>query len=178
MSDCQLPKLWLQAFLDGEPEHEDEVREHLMHCAVCATEVDTWRRSGDELRSTIDAALGDIEPLEALQKIRTRIEEAQRRSFWGRLAAFWEDTWRFHRGRVAGLATAAALGALCAPLAVYWLGDTPLGSLGPVVVVESLEVGGQATATVLGAQSGSTTLIWIEPSADDESDEESDDETF
>jgi anti-sigma factor RsiW len=170
MSGCRFPKDWLQSWLDGEAgKRAAQTRDHLEHCRECAHMVDSWRRTGDQLRSLVDEGLGDIEPLVGLQRIRERVLEAERRSLMGRLRWWWEEVWLFHRKALAGLAVAAALGALAAPGVIYVLAQIsgqsgPLS--GPAVVVESLEVGDNSTAVVWGSsEEGMTTIIWVEPGA-------------
>lgn len=172
MSPCKYPREWLQAWLDGEAgKRSAQTRDHLEHCRDCVNLVDSWRLAGEELRRTVDAAVGDVEPLVALEKIRGRIAEAEQRTLAARLRRWWEDLWLFNRRALAGVAVAAALGALVAPGVVYVANQAMLevenGSpLGPAVVVESLEVGSDATAVVLGGHGGNTTLIWVEPGTD------------
>lgn len=170
MSGCDFNRTWLMAWLDGEAgKKAGRVREHLEHCSECANEVDAWRRAGDELRATVDAGVGDAEPLVALQRIRERIARKEEETAGARLRAWWNDVWLLNRRAFAGVAIAAALGALSAPGLLYWAGRDTLDMNGPpagAVVVESLEVGGNATAVVLSGDSGETTLIWVEPDGD------------
>lgn len=171
MSGCDFPKTWLMAWMDGEAgKRAERVRQHLEHCSSCAHEVDGWQRAGNELRAIIDGAVGDAEPLVALQRIRAKVAEASSRTLGVRLRTWWADMWLMNRRAMVGVSLAAALGALVAPGMVYWLGSAAAPQMsGPTtaaVVVESLDVGGNATAVVLGAGSGTTTLIWVE-SADD-----------
>jgi anti-sigma factor RsiW len=172
MSQCKYPREWLQAWLDGEGGRRSaETRDHLEHCRDCANLVDSWRRSGEELRQTVDAAIGEVEPLVALEKIRARIADAEQRTLGARLRHWWQEMWLFNRRALAGVAVAAALGALVAPGVLYVANRAALdvqddGLHGPAVVVESLEVGNNATAVVLGGEGGNTTLIWVEPGTD------------
>ena len=66
MSECRFPRTRLMAWLDGEAgEQAEAVREHVERCPACAAEVECWRSAGDELRSVIDAGLGQVDPLAA-----------------------------------------------------------------------------------------------------------------
>ncbi len=166
MSRCRYPRESLQAWLDGEAGRRSaQTRDHLERCRDCANLVDSWRRTGEELRQTVDAAVGDVEPLVALEKIRARIAETEQRHLGARLRRWWQELWLFNRRAIAGVAVAAALGALAAPGVFYVASRAALqvepGA--PAVVVESLEVGNNATAVVLGGEGGNTTLIWVEP---------------
>jgi anti-sigma factor RsiW len=169
MSSCKFDKEWLTAWLDGEAgKMTARVRDHLEHCPECANEVDAWRRAGDELRAVAEAGTVNAEPLVALQHIRGRIERASQQTLGARLRAWWSDLWLLNRRALAGVGVAAALGAVSAPGLLYWvtrdsvLNGPPAGA----VVLESLEVGGNATAVVLSGDSGEPTLIWVEPETD------------
>lgn len=172
MSGCEFNKVWLAAWVDGEAgTMAVRVREHLEHCPECANEVDAWRRAGEELRTIVDAGIGETEPLVALQHIRDRIVEKQQEAISVRLRSWWDSLWLSKRRALAGVAVAAALGALTAPALFYWAArgtvDTGMdGAMAGVVVLESLEVGGNATAVVLSGDSGEPTLIWVEPETD------------
>ncbi|MEE8408408.1 MAG: anti-sigma factor [Myxococcota bacterium] len=177
MSGCDFPKIWLMAWMDGEAgKRAERVRQHLEHCPSCAHEVDAWQRAGDELRTIVDVAVGAAEPLVALQRIRAKVAEAESRTIGVRLRAWWGDMWLMNRRVLVGVSVAAAVGALAAPGMVYWLGSSAPQMRGPTtasVVVESLKVGGNVTAVVLESDNGSTTLIWVEPTDDATSSEES-----
>jgi len=172
MSDCKFPKRQLMAWLDDQPDKQAErVRSHLEHCPACANEVDRWRQTAQQLRAIVDAGAANAEPLLGLQQIRARIATKKERSLWLRLRQSCAELWLLNRRAMAGVAVAAALGAMSAPALVYWLGSINPSNAGPLVqavVVESVEVGGSSTALVLGADEGSTTtLIWVEPGDDD-----------
>ena len=172
MSQCKYPREWLQAWLDGEAgKRSAQTRDHLEHCRDCANLVDAWRRAGEGLRQVVDDGVGDVEPLVALEKIRQRIADAEQRTLVARVRRWWQELWLFNRRALAGVAIAAALGALVAPGVIYIANRAALemdnGLQGPAVVVESLEVGNNATAVVLGGEGGNTTLIWVEPGSDD-----------
>ncbi|OGQ77445.1 MAG: hypothetical protein A2289_16935 [Deltaproteobacteria bacterium RIFOXYA12_FULL_58_15] len=179
MSRCNYSKDRLQAWLDDQSgKHSAQTRKHLEGCRDCANLIEVWRRAGEQLRDTVDQGLGNVEPLAALKKIRMRVAEIEQRSLGARMRAWWNDTWMFNRRALAGVAVAAALGALAAPGAVYLsgkLGTSAIGPalvarVGPGVVLESLEVGDNATAVVLD-EGETTTLIWVEPGFDGSNEE-------
>jgi anti-sigma factor RsiW len=161
--------------MDGEAgERTAQTRDHVEHCRECQARIAAWKQAGATLRSTIDEEIGEVDPLLALQNIRDRIAAAESRTLGSRLAAWWEELWLVNRRAVAGVVTAAALGALVAPVAVYLLGRTVPATLeltGPAVVVEALEVGGNSTAVVWGGTGETSTLIWVEPGAEDSHEE-------
>lgn len=171
MTTCGFSKRLLHSWYDGAAgSAAAQVEAHLQRCGACSAEVDAWRQASEKLRQVIDAGVGHVEPLVALRDIRERIHEAEKRSIVGRLRAFWDDLWLLHRRAVAGVAAAAALGALCAPAVTWWLGEagvdvtTASGAQMASVVVESLEFGDDAArAVVYNADDGMTTLIWVEP---------------
>ncbi len=172
MKPCTFPKRILSVWLDDEAGAERaEVEKHVAACRECAAEVEELRRASRVLRALLDDGIGEVEPLLALQKIRARIRANEERSFTARLKAFWGELWLFHRRALAGVTAAFALGALSAPLLTYWTGmvqGVPAdgGPQTAAVVVESLEVGGNATTVVLRGNGGSATLIWVVPSED------------
>ncbi|MBI3178111.1 MAG: hypothetical protein HYZ27_00530 [Deltaproteobacteria bacterium] len=172
MKACTFPKRWLSAWLDSEAgEQNDAVEKHLVTCRECAQEVEDLRRTSAAVRTLLDNAVGEVEPLLALQKIRARIRDNAERAFMARLRAWWSDVWLFHRRALAGVTAAVALGALSAPIVTYWTGmvEGAPADGGPQtasVVVESLEVGGNATTVVLRGNGDSATLIWVVSSED------------
>jgi anti-sigma factor RsiW len=167
MKRCGISPLDLMAWMDGEACSEDAVmKAHVNRCEACRAEVAAWTSSGRVLKDELDAELGPVDELSALRAIRRRIANARDQSLWGRLNRRVADVWLFHRRAVAGVVVAAALGCLTAPALVWWLGQlASRGSHFPLaaVVVESVEVGNDATAVVLQKDGATTTLIWIEP---------------
>ncbi len=160
------------AWLDGEAGRRTaEVAAHLERCRECAAEVEAWQKAGHELRALVEAGAGEPEPLLALQTIRDRIAAGESRGLVARLAAWWDEVWLLNRRAVAGVVAAAALGALSAPGVVYLVGRLQGPAYTPMVVVEDLEVGGNATAVVWGGGEDSTTLIWVQPKAGDSHEE-------
>jgi anti-sigma factor RsiW len=158
--------------MDGEAgERTAQTRDHVERCRECQELIAAWQHAGDELRAMVDEDVGQVDPLLALQNIRDRIAAAESRTLGSRLVAWWEELWLVNRRAVAGVVAATALGALVAPGAVFLLGKTAPTMLeeltGPAVVVEALEVGGNATAVVWGGAGETSTLIWVEPGADD-----------
>lgn len=156
----------LQMWMDGEVgKRSAEVRDYVDNSPAASRELVEWRRSADELRDLVDRGIGEVEPLEALRAIRARVEDRQRRSVVGRVTSWWNELWMFERRRVGGVIAATAVGALCAPALVWWIGTTsaPTQPAMAAVVVESLEVGNDAKAVVYEGGNGTTTLIWVEP---------------
>ncbi len=177
MTDCNFPKTWLMLWLDDELDpRAEQAREHLKHCQTCAAQVDAWRKNGAALRTLVDKAVGEVEPLWALERIHARIEATQELPWFDRFMRAASELLLLNRRRVAGLAAAAAMGMLVAPAVVYFAGRGVVPELtGPTtasVVVESLEVGDGATAVVLGSEEGGSTLIWIETDLGDASTDE------
>lgn len=171
MTSCKQSEKRLHEWLDGElPEGSPEaleVESHVERCTACGARVEAWRHTGAQLRTLVDDAVGDVEPLRALQRIRTRIAEAEQRSLLNRLQIWWHDLWVFNRRAVAGVAAAAAMGALCAPAVVYLTAERTWEAASPAmasVVVESLEFDGNAKAVVYRPEGSKTTIIWVEPS--------------
>jgi len=150
MNRCEFPRASLTAFLDDELDPRAcGAREHLKSCRECAAEVERWRASGDRLREIVDAAVGDIEPLMALEKIHARISAADEMPLFDRLRRAVAELFVLNRRVFAGVAIAASLGAVSTPFVVYWLGRTDVEQVNPfraAVVVEPLEVGGATTA--------------------------------
>lgn len=166
-----IPDELLHAWVDGEAgKLAAEVRDFVDNHPEAKAEIEALRTLNRDLNELVDAGVGAVEPLIALSKIRQRIEARRQRSLAARLTAWWADVTMFHKKGLAGLAVAAALGALCAPGVVWLLRDRlpaagePSGNARMAsVVVESLEVGGDAKAVVMQADSGTTTLIWVSP---------------
>ena len=173
MRTCGFSEELLSAYFDGEAlAHEDDCEQHVRLCSECRATLEHWRQSRAEILRVVDLGVGDVDPLLALTRVRTRVATTQERSLRVRLAVWWRDLWVFHRRAVAGLVAAAALGALSAPFVVLWAGRH-LGTSGgntatfAGVVIESLEVGGGTQAVVYPNGGGSTTLIWVQPEADE-----------
>lgn len=170
MSVCGYSEGLLSAYLDGEAgSKQRDVERHLDACSGCRSTLESWREGGRALSSIVNAGLGDVEPLVALSRIRTRIAAAEQRSPTARVAAWWRDLWTFRRRAVAGVMVAAALGALSSPFVVLWAGrhlgsGAPSGVSFAGVVIESMELGG-GTQVIYQGGSGTTTLIWVEPDA-------------
>lgn len=170
MSRCRWSEGQLSAYVDGESGHEEAtIDAHLAGCATCRSTVSDLGAIGDALRADIDERLGEVDTGPALRQIRARIEEHRTSRLRVRLGAWLEDQWWLHRRAIAGLAVAAALGALSAPAVVWWVGrqlqeqeDARVAG----VVVESLEVGDRSTAVVLREGGSTTTLIWVEQQED------------
>jgi anti-sigma factor RsiW len=166
MADCVLPETLLSAWVDGEAgERGLEVQAHVEGCPVCVSRVSQLRQAQGLLRQHLDAAVGDIEPLLALQSIRARVEARNRHGGVARLRELSRELWLFNRPALAGLGVAMALGALTAPFVVLWLGNRVAPP--DAVVVESLQVQNNAKAMVVQSPETSTTLIWVEPAGDD-----------
>ncbi len=170
MKACGFPEELLSAYLDGEAgARTREVELHLEACGACRDTVAGWRECGARLVRIVDGGVGDVEPLVALSRIRTRIAVAEAQSPLTRLARWWRDLWMFRRRAAAGVLVAAALGALSSPLVVLWagrqLGGSGSGAAFAGVVIESMEWGGKTQAVIYQGGSGATTLIWMEPDA-------------
>ena len=170
MSSCKFPKEILHAWMDGEAgEVTQSAAAHVIECVECAREVESLRLAGSQLRSLIDDAVGEVDSLVALQKIRHRIEANEKNTLWGAFMEWCTDFWVFHRRAALGLAFAFALGALAAPAVVWWasLGggvgvNGASGARTASVRVESAEIEGGASPVVLQPQGSSTAVIWID----------------
>lgn len=165
----------LHAWLDGETGLESEaIAREVEACPSSRAEVESVRITGEYLRESVKA-VGDVEPLAALQKIRQRIDEAnevEQAGLGGRLTMFWRDVWVSKRRAVTGLALAAALGALVAPGAMWILGayeqqdrGAELGQSASVIV-ESVEIEGSAKTVLFQPQGSNTAVIWIDTDED------------
>ena len=105
MSDCRFSKEILYAWLDKEAgEASDSVVIHLTECPECAQEVERVRASGQFLRTLVDDAVGDVDPLVALQEIRKRIDEQDRKAQGFSIERWWNSLWENHRTALAGAA--------------------------------------------------------------------------
>ena len=170
MSSCKFPKEILHAWMDGEAgEVTQSAAAHVIECVECAREVESLRLAGSQLRSLMEDAVGEVDPLVALQKIRHRIEANQKNTLWGAFMEWCTDFWVFHRRAALGLAFAFALGALAAPAVVWWasLGggvgvNGASGARTASVRVESAEIEGGASPVVLQPHGSSTAVIWID----------------
>jgi anti-sigma factor RsiW len=166
MKRCEVTERELASWYDGLLGAPKDMADHVERCESCSARIEVWRRSGDHLRGAIDSAIGEVEPLIALQAIRQRIATQEKAGLMARLRSFWDDLWVFNRRAVAGLATAAALGALTAPAVAYWMGGQgayPGDARVASVVVEELEYAGNAKAVVYHPDNSNTTIIWVEP---------------
>ncbi len=171
MTSCKQSEKRLHEWLDGElPEGSPEaleVESHVERCEACSARLEAWSFAGAQLEQLVEEGVGKVEPLRALQKIRARIIEAEERSLLNRASVWLEDLWAFNRRAVAGVAAAAAMGALCAPTVVYLAQDESWSQPSPAmasVIVESLEFDGTAKAVVYRPEGSSTTIFWVEPS--------------
>ncbi len=165
MNACGFSQELLSAWIDGEAaEQAQKVEVHLGTCATCSAQVEAMQAASKSLCNLIDEAVGNVEPLFSLTRIRARIEQQQARSPWAKLALWWREVWAYNRRAAAGVAIAMALGMLSAPLLAMWAaahGHQSNRSL--AVVVESMEWQGKDQAVVYQAESGATTLIWVQP---------------
>lgn len=173
MSGGKISDELLYAWVDGEagPRAAD-VRDLVENDPTVAVKAEAIRKLGRDINAIVDSGLdGAVDPLFALSKIRQRIAERKARTVSARLSSWWGDVLLFHRRALAGVAVAAALGALSAPGVVWLARDrvapapaTP-STIATSVTVESLEVGKDGKATVIQNDDGNTTLIWVEPAA-------------
>jgi len=167
MTRCTFSPELLLALADGEVhKRAAEAAAHVRGCAQCRLEVAALQESAAALRETVDRAIGEVDVERAAVQIRARVEAAQQRSVWHKLALGWQELWAFHRRSAAGVALAMALGALSAPVVVLWAARHS-GSELAGVVIESIEWENDARAVVYRFDGGATTLIWMEPNHDD-----------
>ena len=171
MSDCRFSKEILHAWVDGEAgEASGSVISHVTECPVCTLEVERLRASGQFLRDLVDEAVGEVEPLMALQSIRERIGPKQGPGgVFSRLRLGWDRVWDKHRVALAGAVFAFSLGALVAPALLYFTGSSTGRSLQgeqsartASVMVESVEIEGGVKTVVLQPEGSSTAVIWID----------------
>jgi hypothetical protein len=156
----------LQMWFDGEKKDTD-LDVHIQTCRVCRQEVETWSAWSECLEQSIQAQVAGVEPLEALQKIRQCIAHQDRESIFKRGVRRLQVLWFGHKRLALGIALSVILGIVSVPISDYastkeTSDEVPLAS----VVVESLEVEGNAEAVVYRPEGGSTTVIWTQ--ADDE----------
>jgi len=164
----------LHAWVDGEAGLEsDAVAREVDACARSQAEVKSVRITGEYLRESVQA-VGEVEPLVALQNIRERIERAEaleQAGVRGKATLFWRDLWVSKRRALTGLACAAALGALVAPGALWLLsGEQParqrVVAQSASVIVESVEIEGSAKTVLFQPQGSDTAVIWIDTDED------------
>ena len=106
----------------------------------------------------------------ALQSIRERIEQEEANSMKSKWTSFWENIFTSPRQMVLGFACAAALGAVVAPAALWLMGSDGIGNHAATdgqpqtasVVVESVEIEGNAKTVVFQPQGSDTAVIWID----------------
>ena len=176
MDRCDMSDELLHAWADGEAgEMTDSVAEHVAHCSLCAEKVNAATRTGKLLRGMLQQELGSVEPLMALQEIRDRIDKNEQATLPGRFQSWWDGLWASQSNRFAGLAVAMAVGAIAGPLVVWFVGalqDNPTSrdATNPIqaasVVVESVEIEGNAKTVVYQPQGSSTAVVWIDAQED------------
>lgn len=165
----------LHAWVDGElDEGSGSIADEVSQCAESQAEVASVRRTGEYLREIV-SEVETVEPLVALQNIRQRIEEAEaveNARFSRRVLNFWQELKGPSRRALAGLAFAAALGALVAPGATWFFGSEGSSSdevtlaAASTVVVESVEIEGSAKTVLFQPQGSNTAVIWIDTDED------------
>lgn len=185
----------LQAWVDGEAnEDADAIAAWVEESEEAQARIEELEQSSAMLRELIDGALGRVEPLEALPAIHARIKAQEEGRLVNRLRGWWDELWAYNRMAVVGVAAAALLGVVVAPL-VMWLaaGDPhtgmPYDGTGGLaenqrasdykaagISIESLEVGENRRATVYQGEGSATTLIWVEAGDSPVEDEVADDE--
>ena len=171
MTDRKITDEMLHAYADGEAgEYTAEIERALESCALSRAEVESVRITGEYLRDVVAEGVPEVEPLRALQSIRERIEQEEASSMKSRWASFWEGIFTSPRQMVLGFACAAALGAVVAPAALWLMGSDGIGSHTATdgqpqtasVVVESVEIEGNAKTVVFQPQGSDTAVIWID----------------
>ena len=175
MTDRKIPDEMLHAYADGEAgEATGEIEKELETCAQSRAEVESVRITGEYLRDMVTQGVPEVEPLRALQSIRERIEQEEAKSVKSRWATFWEGVFASPRQVALGFACAAALGAVVAPAALWLMGTGGIdgqsatdGQLQTAsVVVESVEIEGNAKTVVFQPQGSNTAVIWIDAGED------------
>jgi anti-sigma factor RsiW len=171
MTDRKISDEMLHAYADGEAgEATGEIEKELETCAQSRAEVESLRITGEYLREMVAQGVPEVEPLRALQSIRERIEQEEAKSVKSRWAAFWEGVFASPRQMVLGFACAAALGAVVAPAALWLMGTGGIDGQSTTdgqpqtasVVVESVEIEGNAKTVVFQPQGSNTAVIWID----------------
>jgi anti-sigma factor RsiW len=171
MSDRKFSDELLHAYADGEAgEATAEIEQELLNCAQSQAEVDSVRITGEYLRDIVSQGVPEVEPLRALQSIRERIEQEEAKSAKSRWTSFWEGIFASPRQMALGFACAAALGAVVAPAALWLMGTDGIDNYTATdgqpqtasVVVESVEIEGNAKTVVFQPQGSDTAVIWID----------------
>ena len=171
MTDQKITDEMLHAYADGEAgEKTAEIEKALESCALSRAEVESVRITGEYLRDVVAQGVPEVEPLRALQSIRERIEQEEAKSVKSRWSAFWEGIFTSPRQMALGFACAAALGAVVAPAALWLMGSDGIGNHSATdgqpqtasVVVESVEIEGNAKTVVFQPQGSDTAVIWID----------------
>lgn len=158
----------LLQYMDGRAaERTQELSVHIAQCSRCTTELSAHKAASQKLVELVDRGVGEVDPLAALAKIHARIREQQEQSWLAKLKRGLEDLFTFQKKLVWGVAAAAALGALASPVLVLWakraVKEGGPGTRFATVVIESMQVEGNARTVVYRGESSDTTLIWVEP---------------
>lgn len=158
---CDMDLRTLSAWFDGEAGVRGHwVEAHLRTCPHCPQRLAQMRRAQGAVVTALDKAMGPLEPLIGLQRIRERIVHRQTRPGAKRLLGVAHDIWLFQRPAVAGIAVAALLS--LSGLVAWQVIDVP-SPTGPAgVVVESLHVETDAKTHVTASPDGRSTLIWVD----------------
>lgn len=175
MSDRKFSDEMLHSYADGEAGHEAHaIEQELNNCGESMAEVESVRITGEYLRDMVSDGVPQVEPLRALQSIRARIEEAESQSAKSKWAKYWDGFFSSPKKVVLGFAVAAAMGAVVAPAALWLLsaggidGETMANGQPQTasVVVESVEIEGNAKTVVFQPQDSDTAVIWIDVGED------------
>lgn len=157
---CTMDVRLLSAWFDGEAGVRGHIVEaHVRNCSVCPQRLAQMRRAQGAVISALDKAMGPIEPLIGLQRIRERMVQRAERSWPKRLVGALHDLWLFQRPALAAFGLAAMLTVLAFGLWRVVGGAAPLVASG--VVVESLHVESDAKTQVSASSDGRATLIWV-----------------
>ncbi len=162
----------LMAWMDDElPTYEaTAIEEHVGSCQSCEDQVVAWQTAAGIFCDMVDAGVGEVEPLIALQQIRHRIAEIEENSWAAKFQRFKETIWPEYRHLALGFSAAAiVLLSLTPNFTGGWDNSENLSESSgqPVelamVTVESLEFDVNSKAVIYKPNGGTTTIIWVEP---------------
>jgi len=170
MSACKYSREWLAAFVDGEAsERTTQTRDHVERCRECQALVAQWAGPVTSCaRWSIAAWARSIRSSPC--RTSATASRPRRAVPSGRASRPGGTTSGSSIGApspVRSRGRAGGAGGARRRLPARRAAPSVLELTGPAVVVEALEVGGGASAVVWGGGGETSTLIWVQPGAED-----------